>query len=276
MKCSVSVIVTTYNRPDALERVLDALAKQTVPFTEILVADDGSTEATKQTIERCAQSSAVPIHHVWHEDKGFRAAAIRNRALAQATGTYVIFLDGDCVPRADFVARHVQLARPGWWVSGNRVLLSRAFTEAWLAGRANHGLAGWSDWLRGRLCQDLNRILPLIYLPGMAWRERLAHRWEGAKTCNLAAWKEDLMAVNGFEESFEGWGFEDSDLAIRLMRRGARRLDGRYATGVFHLWHPENDRSQSDRNWQRLQEVLASAHTRARHGVDGRGQEEAA
>ncbi len=121
---TISVIVTTYNRPDALRAVLDGLAAQTDRDFEILVADDGSRDDTRELVEAVRSGVPVPIRHVWQEDRGFRAGAARNRATAQARGDYVIFLDGDCVPRPSFIARHRALAEAGWMVAGNRILLS--------------------------------------------------------------------------------------------------------------------------------------------------------
>ena len=125
----ISVVVTTYNRPDALRAVLAGLAAQTDHGFEVLVADDGSRDDTRQLVERTAAAFPVPVAHVWQEDEGFRAGAARNRAAAVARGEYLVFLDGDCVPRPDFVAQHRTLAERGWMVAGNRILLSEAFTK---------------------------------------------------------------------------------------------------------------------------------------------------
>ena len=131
-----SVIVTTYNRPDALAAVLQGLAAQTERDFEVLVADDGSGPETAQVLQQQASAYPVPLVHVWQEDQGFRAGAARNRAVAQAQGEYLLFLDGDCVPLPDFVARHKALADPRWFVAGNRILLSQGLTEQALQ-------AGW-------------------------------------------------------------------------------------------------------------------------------------
>ncbi len=126
----IAVIITTYNRPDALARVLDGYRAQTSRGFELIVADDGSTEDTGQVVERFRQTAPFPVAHIWQEDRGFRAAAIRNRALASTSADYIIFTDGDCVPVPAFVARHRRLAEPGCFVGGNRILLSREFTRA--------------------------------------------------------------------------------------------------------------------------------------------------
>ena len=128
MGALISVIVSTYNREDALEAVLRSLAHQTDRDFEVVVADDGSKPATAELVQAWKAKFGHPLVHVWHEDRGFRAAEIRNRAILASHGAYVIFLDGDCITRPDFVATHRRLAEPGWFVTGNRVLLSPELT----------------------------------------------------------------------------------------------------------------------------------------------------
>jgi glycosyltransferase involved in cell wall biosynthesis len=265
---SLSVIVTTYNRPDALEAVLRGFAAQSYSAFEVLVADDGSTSDTQKLVQQFARCVPFPVQHVWQEDQGFRAAAIRNKALAKATGEYVIFTDGDCIPRKKFVAQHARLGEPGWFLSGNRVLLSEQFTQRALAEKWD--LPNWPYWrLWAAWAQrKINRFSPLITLPDAAFRHRQAHEWRGAKTCNLSAWRSDLISVNGLDEAFTGWGFEDSDLVIRLLRAGVKHKSARFATPVFHLWHKENDRSRMEQNEQKLEQVLKSAHIKAAQGLD--------
>ena len=263
-----SVIVTTYNRPDALAAVLQGLAAQSDRDFEVLVADDGSGPETAQVLQQQARAFPVPLVHVWQEDQGFRAGAARNRAVAQAQGEYLLFLDGDCVPLPDFVSRHKALADPHWFVAGNRILLSPSFTEhALQAGWALHARSAL-QWLWARLRGQINRLTPLLRLGNAGWRKVSPLRWQGARTCNLAVWREDFVAVNGFDEAYAGWGHEDADLAVRLIRQGTRRKDGRFATAVLHLWHRENDRSREQDNAQRLAHILQSTHTRASLGVD--------
>lgn len=264
----ISVVVTTYNRPDALRAVLVALAAQRDRGFEILVADDGSRDDTRTLVETFAAAAPVPLAHVWQEDRGFRAAAARNRATTVARGDYVIFLDGDCIPRTDFIARHRELAETRWMVAGNRVLLGEAFTRSAL--EQQWPLHDWSDgqWRDAHRRGDINRTLPLLQLPLGPLRKLAGTRWQRVRTCNLGVWRSDLHAVNGFDESFQGWGYEDSDLAVRLINAGVRRKEGAYATGVLHLWHRENDRRAEGDNWNRLQQRIREHATRARLGLD--------
>lgn len=264
----LAVVVTTYNRPDALGAVLAGYLAQDHSDFELLVADDGSTPDTGALVQRYAARAPLALRHVWHPDQGFRAGAIRNRAIAATDAEYVIFTDGDCVPRPDFVSRHAALAERGYFLAGNRMLLSATFTTRVLEQQLP--IHGWSAtrWVQARLAGDVNRVLPLVDLPDGAWRKRSPSRWEGVKTCNLSAWRDDLVRVNGFDEAYSGWGLEDSDLVIRLLHAGVKHKSARFATPLFHLWHAENDRGRLAENQARLEARLASHETRAAVGLD--------
>lgn len=265
----IAVIITTYNRPDALAAVLEGYLEQSDKGFELLVADDGSTPDTAEIVKQYQACAAFPIHHVWQEDIGFRAAAIRNRALAATQADYVIFTDGDCIPPLDFVAQQRKLAEPGCFLSGNRLLLSQDFTRQVLTEKLPVHLWRFLDWLRARRLGHIARLQPLLRLPNIAWLRKLApKRWEGAKTCNLSAYRADLLKVNGLDESYTGWGQEDSDLVVRLIRSGIINKSARFSAPVLHLWHKENDRSHLEENKRRLQQVLSATHIRALKGVD--------
>jgi glycosyltransferase involved in cell wall biosynthesis len=263
----ISVIVSTYNRPDALDTVLRSLARQSDGNFEVLVADDGSRPDTAAVVKKWQGRVGRRVVHVWHPDDGFRLAEIRNRAIVAAQGAYCVFLDGDCLTRADFIAAHRALAARGWFVTGNRVLLSRALTARVL--RENLTAECWTmaQWLKSRFSHGINRLAPLVALPLGPLRKARPRAWRGARGANIAMWRSDLIAVDGFDSVFAGWGREDSDLFVRLIRAGVRRKDGRYATGVLHLWHPDADRARLSDNEQRLAEVLASDRIVATKGL---------
>jgi glycosyltransferase involved in cell wall biosynthesis len=245
---AISVVVTTYNRPDALEAVVQALFKQDDKNVEIIIADDGSTANTRALLDALRVHAPMPLRHVWQPDEGFRAAMARNRGTLAATGDYIIFLDGDCVPQRDFIARHRALARPGFLVSGSRILLSRVLTEKALLEKIDLPAMGLFDKLRYRLRGDTNKLLQLLMRLPDAGRERRSFSWRRIKSCNLAVWRADLDKVNGFDESFVGWGHEDSDLVVRLFNAGVLRKDGAFATEVLHLWHREATRDEESSN----------------------------
>jgi glycosyltransferase involved in cell wall biosynthesis len=265
---NITVIVTTYNRPDALAATLDGFLAQDILDFELAVADDGSTAETRLLTESYARKAPFAVRHVWQEDRGFRAGAIRNRAIALTKAEYVIFSDGDCVPAPAFVRRHRELAEPGYFLSANRILLSERLTSEVLQMRLPVHAWGAADWFRVWLKRDVNRVMPLLQLPDTAFRKRSPLRWKGVKTCNLSVWRTDLLRVNGFDESYSGWGLEDSDLVIRLLHAGVKHKSARFAAPVFHLWHPEQDRSRFPENQHRLDEILGSQRIEALVGIN--------
>lgn len=263
-----TVVVTTYNRPDALAAVLEGLRTQDAPGFEVVVADDGSTADTGERVRRFAAAAPFPVRHVWQDDCGFRAGAARNRAVANTRADYLIFTDGDCVPPPSFVRRHLALAQLGCFLAGNRVLLREAFTDRVLRERLPIHEWPARRWIAAWARREVNRALPLLTLPDGAWRVRRGLAWQGVKTCNLSLWRSDFERVNGFDERYAGWGLEDSDLVIRLLHAGVRHKSARLAAPVFHLWHRENDRSRLPENERRLREILASDVTVADAGLD--------
>ena len=264
---NVAVIITTYNRPDALAAALDGYAAQDTTAFELIVADDGSTDEIRALVAERAESAPFALIHVWQEDRGFRAAAIRNRALARTQADYVIFSDGDCVPPRHFVSTHCAQAEPGYFLAGNRILLAEDFTARVLRERLPIHAWRTGQWLAAWVRRDVNRALPLLTLPDGAQRKRAPRRWKGVKTCNFSAWRRDLLAVNGLDEAYSGWGLEDSDLVVRLIRAGIQHKSARFAAPVFHLWHREFDRSRLAENQLRLNEVQSGTRIEAANGV---------
>lgn len=276
----ISVIVSTYNRPDALEAVLLSLLAQTDPHYEIIVADDGSGPATREVVERFQQLAAQTraarpatpqVAHAWQSDTGFRLSAVRNLGVYASQGDYLIFLDGDCVVRPNFVARHRALAEQGFMVSGSRVLLSEKWTARALragpAATAAAALRSWAYWLTQRLSGSANKIVPMLIMPDSALRHHRKVSWKRIKGCNLGIWRQDYAAVNGCDETFVGWGHEDADLVLRLARHGVRRKSGAFSTEVLHLWHKENTRTTESANRLRVEQRMQSGVTQAEAGL---------
>jgi len=263
----ISVIVATYNREDALDAVLRSLAHQSDRDFEVVVADDGSGTETASVIKAWARQMPFPLKHVWHQDRGFRLAEIRNRAIRVCAGDYCIFLDGDCIARSEFVAAHRRLAERGWFVTGNRILLSPAFTQRVL--RERFDVCRWdvASWVVSRVLGHVNRLAPLLELPLGPLRKLNGKGWRGARGSNMAFWREDLERVDGFAAVYAGWGREDSDMFVRMINAGTRRKSGRFATGVLHLWHPEADRSQLQQNERQLDEVVRGERVQATRGL---------
>jgi GT2 family glycosyltransferase len=260
-------VVVTYNRSDALLAVLRALAPQCGPRDVVVIADDGSRPEHVQALREGAPPFACPVRHVWHPDVGFTAARARNLGAANAGADYVVFLDGDCVPTPHFAAQHRRLREPGCFVNGSRVLLSERLSTRVLAGRIDLARVSTLQWLRLRANGDVNKLSHLLCWPGAPGRVQRTFDWRGIRSCNFGVWWRDLEAVNGFDETFSGWGHEDADLVLRLHRHGLARRNGFLGTEVFHLWHREQSRAGEARNRERVEERMRGDVVRATAGL---------
>lgn len=257
---SISLIAVTYNWPEALVAVLESVRRQRVPPLEMLVADDGSRDDTREAISRQAATFPIPLVHVWQEDKGFRAAAVRNKALARARGDRVVFIDGDVILHPEFVASHQASARSGEYVQGSRAPLDARRTAALLADPT----PGPRWWERG-----VRRKQNAIHAPWLAAFVPSARDGRsGTRSCNLGVWRADAMRVNGFDERYEGWGREDTDFCWRLINAGVRRHDLKFAAVQFHLKHADLSRAAEPEHEARLAEVVRERRVRAERGVD--------
>ncbi|WP_020588407.1 glycosyltransferase family 2 protein [Desulfobacter curvatus] len=250
---NISVIVTTFNRPDSLKKVLEGLLNQTRLPCEIIVADDGSLEETSHLVNQMAMSSPnCPVRHVWHEDRGFRAAEIRNKAILKSSGDYIISLDGDCIPDRYFIQDHLQLAKPGYFFQGKRVLVEKALQDSFNFSHTQKTRWLIANALKGQV-SNAHHLLRLPFVPVVT-----TTKMSGIRSCNMGFFRKDLFAVNGFNQAFQGWGREDSELAARLYNYGLRRREHPFMAVCFHLWHEENNRSNLERNDQHLENTQRS------------------
>jgi GT2 family glycosyltransferase len=208
------------------------------------------------------------IKHAWQADEGFRAAGIRNRGVAASFGDYLIFLDGDCLVFDDFIKNHIALSEPDWMVMGSRILCNASLTKE-IESRNKNPLE-WRtlEWVRSSARKEVNRIFPLIRLPNLPLRKMRSFSWKGVRTFNLGVWRKDFFTINGFDESFQGWGHEDADLAVRLLKTGVKRKDGQCALPVLHLWHQESNRTNEAENFRRLMSRIDGAQTKASCGLN--------
>lgn len=262
-----SFVVLTYNRADALLQVLKSLALQCDSGHEIVIADDGSTQRAVDAMAKHLPAFSCPVRHVWHPDTGFTASRARNLGAISSAGKYLVFLDGDCIPGPRFVQAHEALARPGCFVNGNRVLLGEVLTERVLRGEVDILNASWSSWLLWRLRGQVNKLTHWLYWLGAPGRHDKNFSWRKIRSCNFALWKADFLAVNGFDETFEGWGHEDADLVLRLHNAGLHRVNGFFCTEVYHLWHKQNSRLGEDVNRKRVASRVQTGLVRATKGV---------
>ena len=247
-----ALLISTYNWPEALKLVLKSVKQQTRLPDEVIIADDGSGEATRELIGEFQKNFPCPLIHVWHEDDGFRLAAIRNKAIAACRSDYLIQIDGDCVLSPFFIEDHLAIAESGYFSCGGRVLVKQCYTAEVLKN-------GWTQpgCLSSAICNKVN----LIRIPTLS--KLLAQRLKkskqfAARGCNMAFWTKDLRAINGYNEAISGWGREDSELEIRLMKFGAKRQILKFGGTLFHLFHHEADRSHDAKNIEILNRALAS------------------
>jgi glycosyltransferase involved in cell wall biosynthesis len=254
----ISIIISTYNWHLALKIILDNLVNQVLKQKEheieIVVADDGSDEKTKELLDTM-QSNYNFISYVWHEDQGFRKSMILNNAVLKANGEYLLFLDGDCIPFPDYLDEQIILAEKGYMVAGHRILLSEKMTKQILQNpMIINNIVKWRlfNWIYARIRNNVNKIWPSLRLGNGRWRYYRGDNWKYPKGCNFALWKDDYFAVNGFDESFKGWGHEDSDLFIRLLHNGIKFKNGKFSIPVIHLWHKISDRKYANSNWSTI------------------------
>ena len=260
----ISVLLTTYNWPEALSLCLQSLQKQTDQNFEIIICDDGSTKETQELIEQFQKKIPVKITHLWQEDKGFRKTLILNKGIQASSGNYLVFLDGDCITQSDFIEKHRELAEHNHLVTGSRILCSPKLTK---------NLCERLEWnqemikrrsLIWRLSYQINKLLPLfIKLPNHRFRKYSKFVWSRIKGCNMACWKSDALNINGFDESLTGWGHEDADFVFRLQESGVKRKSGAWATEVLHLWHKTLSKENAAKNAALVREkIMAKAKTK--------------
>lgn len=257
---TASLIITTYNNPLYLSKVVESVFVQSRPPGEVLIADDGSIRETADLVKMFASRAAFPVHHVWHEDKGFRAAKIRNEAIKRSTGDYIVLLDGDCVVSARFLEDHIALSEPGCFVQGKRMLVSRQAVADFDHVRANSP----ASLLVLSLKRRISNIHHLARIP--LYKATRNRTLRNIKSCNMAFFRKDIFAVNGFNEDFIGWGNEDSDLACRFFKYGLLKKVHPFMAVCFHLWHPTN-KSINTNNQLLLQEAIASQGYFCRNGL---------
>lgn len=257
----ISLIISTYNSPIALEVSLRSVLAQKIRPYEVIIADDGSTDSTPEVIDRFRQEAPFPVVHVWQKNEGFRLATIRNKAIACAKGDYIVQIDGDIMLHPDFIADHYAVSRRGHFICGSRVLVgegltARIFTDRsiavgpWMNGISNRKNAIHSPFL--------SRVINLFSPSKLKYRG-----------CNMAFWRSDLLAVNGYDEGYLGWGCEDHDIVARLMNHRIKPIQVRHLAICYHLWHPSSKKADSfKRNNELLEATRRDKRIRANDGID--------
>ncbi|MFZ4261732.1 glycosyltransferase family 2 protein [Sphingobacterium sp. HJSM2_6] len=261
---NVDLVITTYNRPDALEMVLMAVSKQTILPFQVIVADDGSTQETASLILQYQAHFPCKLIHVWHEDLGFRAAAIRNLALAQVKSPYVVIIDGDMVLEKHFMEDHLRNAKPNQFLQGGRVLLTDDKTKQLLKKPSYFDPAFLENGVENRLEKRLTafRSLTLANL----FRKDLINK-NKVRSCNMSFFMEDIKAVNGFDNRFVGWGREDSEFVERLINHGLKGKLIKFEALAYHLYHPEEPKAALPQNDELLKQTISNQLTRCTDGL---------
>ena len=257
----VSVIITTYNKPQYLKKTIDGYLHQSHKPDEIIIADDGSSGETITLIDKFKRDSKIKIIHVCHEDRGFRASLIRNRAVSSSSGEYLIISDDDVIPDFKFVEDHLNYSEYNRFIQGHRVLLgpqaSTNFTFDQISTKNILKL-----YIKGQVRNILNAFrfpIPLI---------NVSQRLEGIRSCNMSFFKKDLIAINGFNEDFEGWGKEDSELVVRFYKYGLKRKDLKFRAGCYHLDHPLLSREKLEQNIDLLEKAKNENGYYCNNGLD--------
>lgn len=256
---TVALIISTYNWPRALSLCLDSVMKQSVMPTEILIADDGSDSSTREVVKHFESLSPVPLRHIWHEDRGFRLATIRNKAIAASQSEYIIQTDGDLIFHRDFIRDHKAFARKSCFVTGSRGMITETCSQRLLQGEITQ-ITPWTKGVRNRI--------NVLRIPIIAALYRALGPTRFVKGCNMAFWREDLIRVNGYDEAFTGWGREDTELAVRLVNSGIRQQCMKFRGIVFHLYHGKKDRSGLSANDSLYKQSVRERRTRCEKGLD--------
>ena len=237
---SVSLIITTYNRPAALLLVLKSVESQSTLPLEVIIADDGSNNETKDLIKDFQEFTHLEIIHVWQQNKGFRAAQSRNKAIARAGSDYIILIDGDMILHPEFLQDHINNAEKGFFIQGTRALLTKEKTQVVLK-KMNKSFSFFSYGIKNRKNLIHSNLLSKIFLQKKKYLR-------GVKTCNMSFFKKDCININGFNNDFVGWGREDAEFAVRLLNSGVIRKNLRFNAIQLHLWHIENIRTSLMQN----------------------------
>lgn len=257
---SNTLIISTYNWPEALDLVLKSVLLQKVLPDEVIIADDGSTDATKQLIASYKAKFPVPLVHVWQEDKGFRKSVILNKAIAQSKGDFIIQADGDCILHPNFVKDHLRFTELNTYLFGSRVNIKKAYLET-LFKEKTINFNVFSTGINKRF-----RTLHIPFLSGFYKKQSsFSKKYRG---CNTSYFKKDFIAVNGYNEYFEGWGREDSELALRFHNYGlsARRL--KFAGIVYHIFHHEKSKDNLNANNEIENKTIKEKSVWTPNGID--------
>jgi glycosyltransferase involved in cell wall biosynthesis len=256
----ITLIITTYNWPESLSLVIKSIRRQTVHPDEIIVADDGSKDETKDLITYINDNFEMNIIHSWQNDNGFRAARSRNKAIFKASGDYIILIDGDVILHPNFIKDHIDKAEKGFFVQGSRALISEDETKK-VIKTTEINFSVFSSKMKNRKNAIYSNFLSLLF-------STKKNHLRGIKSCNMAFYKKDCVKINGFNNDFEGWGREDTEFVVRLINAGIKRKTIRFNMIQFHLWHKENLRISLKKNNAILDDAINNQIQCCKNGIN--------
>ncbi len=232
---TLGVIISTYNNPKWLEKVFWGYLNQTVPADEIIIADDGSRDDTRQLVE--SYKDRLPLKHVWHEDNGFQKSMILNKAIVASTADYLLFTDQDCIPRPDFLETHVRFSQKGFFLSGGYFRLPMDISEIITKEDVLSENAFKLSWLKTHKLPHTFKVTKLFnnkaFASVMNAVTPAKATWNG---CNASGWREDILKTNGFNEEMQ-YGGQDREFGERMFNMGLKSKQIRYSAILLHLDH---------------------------------------
>lgn len=259
----VSLIITTYNWVEALNVTLQSAMQQSILPNEIIIADDGSGQETMDFIKEWQKKSKIPIIHSWQEDKGFRAASSRNKGIAKAKYEYIIMVDGDLHLHKNFIKGHLRHAKEGQFSMGTRVIMNDIFSKKIIENFQLGNKIGFFS--KGILKNAKNTISCDILSSFFSYKTNSCKK---VRSANMSCYKKDLLKVNGFNESFIGWGREDTEIVVRLLNAGIQRKNIKFNANVLHLYHKECSRKMLPENDKILQRTINEKLRWCEKGID--------
>lgn len=256
----ISLIISTYNWRDALYLCLQSVFHQSVLPNEIIIADDGSREDTRDLIESFRNTTSIPVIHVWHEDRGFRKTEIMNKAFLQVTNPYIVQIDGDIILHRRFIEDHIHFAKEGTFVTGSRVIIDKQLTQQLLSQK---------KWKFSLFTSGLHNRLNGLRLPFLSKKYESYRQTDViyVRGCNMAFWRKDIFDINGYDEDITGWGREDNELAERLINKGVNKRVIKFSAIAFHLYHELRSRDNVEVNDKILMSTIQLKKIRCERGI---------
>ncbi|MFL1896114.1 glycosyltransferase family 2 protein [Aquimarina sp. 2-A2] len=257
-KCSL--IISTYNWPEALDLVLQSVLRQSVLPDEVIIADDGSTNQTEVLINNFQKTFPIPIKHIWQEDNGNQKAMIMNKAIAQASYEYIVEVDGDIIMHKHFIKDHLKFAEANYYLFGSRVTLKKSHL---------HKIYHNKQITFNYFSKGIKKRGRTIHFPFLTkFFKPVDQRSSKFRGCNVSFWKEDFIKVNGYNEAFKGWGREDSELIERMHNNGIKGKRLKFAGLAYHLYHLEQSKNRLKNNDLIEQQTIANKVIRTIDGID--------